>query len=286
MDTTDVVVREGEVPPEIASARIRAPDCDVTSSTFLLRGGPRSADFLVVDGSIITVRKAPACEVPLFFHHLLYPVMAACLRQRELLVFHASVAALGGNAVLVTGASGAGKSTTIAALMTRGWNMQSDDVSAVRISADNVEALPGPTHVHLDEGAATRLGLQTAALVRHDWHRMKMAMPAVGPTERTPALLRRIVVLDNNSTGQMRVERVEGRAKLPLLLRALYGPLLPEQIDARTGMIARVLETVEFVTISRPTGEWTIDAVVEAITSGRGPGAGFGRAARQEAQAI
>jgi hypothetical protein len=264
----DIVVREGMVPDALEAAAIREADFDAAPSAFLLRGGPRSADFLVEGGSRITLRKAPACEMPILFHHLLYPVMAACLRQRGLLVFHASAAVREGNAILVAGSSGAGKSTTIAALMTRGWTVQSDDVSAVRISANGVvQVLPGTRHLHLDDGAADSLALDRDGLVRHDWHRGKMSVPAVRGEVREVAALRRIVILDRTD-GPMQAEQVTGHAKLPLLLRALYGPLLPEQLAARSAMIARVLGMVEMLAISRPVLGWTIDAVVDSAVAG------------------
>ncbi len=261
----DVTVREGEVPAALENAAFCDHDVDVALTAFLLRGGARSARFLVENGSTITVRKAAGCDDALFFHHLLYPVIAALLRQRGLLVFHASAAVLGGRAVLVAGDSGAGKSTAIAGLMTRGWIVQSDDVSAVSISPPGgIAVLPGTAHIHLDETATAGLALDTKDLPRRDWHRMKMAVPAAVAGQRAALPLRRLVWL-SRTEGGLDISRVEGRAKLPFLLHALYGPLLPEQIAGRSATLARLLADIELLVIARPGSGWTADAVIDAI---------------------
>lgn len=265
----DVTVREGDVPAALENAAFREDDVDVAPMAFLLRGGARSARFLVENGSSVTVRKAAGCEDALFFHHLLYPVIAALLRQRGLLVFHASAALLDGQAVLVAGDSGAGKSTAIAGLMKRGWIVQSDDVSAVRISpSGGIDVLPGAAHIHLDETATAGLALDTRGLARRDWHRMKMAVPAVVPARRPAVPLRRLVWLGRREGG-LEIGRVEGRAKLPFFLHALYGPLLPEQVAGRSAALARLLADVDLLVIARPGSGWTADAVIDAIADER-----------------
>lgn len=262
----DVVLREGEVPAVLAGASLCDADFDFSPTRFLFRGGERAARFLIEDGTTITLERGAACEMPLLIHHLVHSVMAALLRQRQLLVFHASTAVLDGRAVMIGGDSGAGKSTSIARLTRLGWTMQADDVSAVRLTdAGGLEVLPGTSHIHLDDHAAESLALDTAGLVRHDWHRMKMAYPA--PPAATPRAvpLVRIAHLTRVDGAPFSAERVIGRAKLPMLLGMLYGPMLPEQIAAGSALIDRMLATVEMIAITRPAEGWTMDAVIDTI---------------------
>jgi hypothetical protein len=263
----DAWVVEGVVPRALAEPVLREPGFDASPAAFLLRGGSRSARFLVEGGTTITFERNPKCEQPLFLHHLLYQAMAALLRQRGLLVFHASAALSPTGAVVVTGDSGAGKSTTIARLTALGWPLQTDDVSALRVAAGRgLEVLAGASRVHLYEGSATALELKTAGLAQHDWHRMKMAVPAGVRAERGPEPVRRIVLLRNVPGAALRIERVTGRAKIGVLLAAAYGPLFPEQIGAQAAIFARALEQVEMLEITRPDGAWTLDAVIAAIS--------------------
>lgn len=254
------------MPETLAGAALCGAEFDTSPTRFLFRAGRRAARFLVEDGATITLERGPACELPLLIHHLVHSVMAALLRQRQLLVFHASTAVHDGAAVMIGGDSGAGKSTSIARLTRLGWTVQADDVSAVRLGdAGGLEVLPGTTRIHLDDHAADALALDTVGLVRHDWHRMKMAIPA--PSAATPRAvpLRRIVHLTRADGASFSAERLTGRAKLAMLTRLLYGPTLPEQIAARTALIDRTLTTAEMIAITRPAEGWTIDAVIDAI---------------------
>jgi len=62
---------------------------------------------------------------------LLGSAMGALLAQRGKLVLHAGCVAMGERALAVAGNSGAGKSTTTAALVQRGCTLLSDDLVAV-----------------------------------------------------------------------------------------------------------------------------------------------------------
>ncbi len=261
----DIRVHEGAVPRTLESPDLHANEYDALPDRFLYRGGGRSARFLVEGGQTIIFERNPRCEESLFLHHLLYPVMAAALRQRRLLVLHASSAISCHGAVLITGESGAGKSTTVARLVIDGWPLQTDDVSALQLGPKGrIEVMPGTTRIHLHEDAATALGLNTKELVRHDWHRMKMAVPVLA-APREPREVHRIVYLGRAQGGDPRIDKVNGRDKLPLLLRSLYGPLLADQAQARFDMFSRALDGVEMLSIARPDATWTLDVVIRAI---------------------
>ncbi len=92
------------------------------------------ARFLIQNGQTITV---DACEntspddVRLY---LLGSAMGAMLHQRGILPFHGSSICIDGKAVTFSGPSGIGKSTLAAALVSRGYRMLADDVSAISFS--------------------------------------------------------------------------------------------------------------------------------------------------------
>jgi hypothetical protein len=63
--------------------------------------------------------------------YFLGPVMGYILRRRGFTALHASALCLGGKAIALTGAAGAGKSTTAAALALRGVPVLCEDIAAV-----------------------------------------------------------------------------------------------------------------------------------------------------------
>jgi hypothetical protein len=69
------------------------------------------------------------------------------LRSRSLFVVHAGAAARGDDAVLVVGATGAGKTTTVLALALAGWSFLGDDLVFLRPTADRVFAFPDEADV-------------------------------------------------------------------------------------------------------------------------------------------
>ena len=80
-------------------------------------------------------------------------VAAHLLAWRGLLPFHACAVEVGGKAVLIAGAGGAGKSSLMAGLLSLGAPLVSDDLTAVAIGG-GIEALPGRTTVRLGEAVA------------------------------------------------------------------------------------------------------------------------------------
>jgi len=260
----DVRIAEGPVPVELPDAPMRDADLDVARDAYLLRCGPAGARILVERGRTVTFQREANFDEGVLRHVLLHQVMAALLRQRGMLVLHASGALSPRGVVLVGGASGAGKSTTTAALTQLGWPLQSDDVSALHTNAaGGVDVVPGATDVHLFEAATAALSLETRGLAPNPGHRMKIAVPAPVEATRIARPLYRIVHLEKGA--RFRVEKLTGQAKLALLLHAIYGPYLPDEPGIGAALVSRVLQTVEMIRIVRPEEGWTMDAVVAAI---------------------
>jgi hypothetical protein len=263
----DLCVAAGEVPRQLVDAELREPPYDTSLEAFLYRGGRRSARFLATRGESIVFQKNAHCEQALFVHHLLHPVMVAALWQRGLFVLHASSVISPKGAILVTGESGAGKSTTVARLMADGWPLHTDDVSALGANQHGIlQVQAGSRHVHLFEGAAARLGIGTQGLSRRDWHRMKMAIPASVSIERHACAIAKIVYLFHADT--LSVETVRGRDKLPLLLRSVYGPVLRQRAVMQYDLLGRALSEIEMIAVGRPAARWTAEEIVRAIGHG------------------
>ncbi len=70
--------------------------------------------------------------------------IAAGLRRRGLYILHAFAAARDGQAILLSGASGSGKTTTGLNLLGRGWEYLANDLALLRRTASGVLALPSP----------------------------------------------------------------------------------------------------------------------------------------------
>ncbi|MEO1428192.1 MAG: serine/threonine protein kinase [Cyanobacteria bacterium J06632_19] len=80
---------------------------------------------------------------------LLGQVLGCTLRLRGTLCLHACAIGIGEKAIAIVGQSGAGKSTTAAALAKRGYSILSDDIAAINHSAKDWLVQPGYPRLRL-----------------------------------------------------------------------------------------------------------------------------------------
>jgi hypothetical protein len=82
----------------------------------------------------------------------------AALQLKGALTLHASAVAVDDRAVLILGVSGAGKSTTAAAFVSRGYPMVSDDVAVLDPASGSLGVQCGPTRLRIGADAARAAG--------------------------------------------------------------------------------------------------------------------------------
>ena len=270
----DVTVAYGTVPRELADA-VAADDSwtmgyswQTAPGRFLLKAGMRAGRFLVEDGSRVIAERNPAAEDELIVFHLLHSVMAAVMRQRGLLVLHANVVLTPAGAVVLSGESGAGKSTTLAALLQRGCAMIADDIAVLRFgAAGSVEVFPGVAQMHLWEDAAERLGLNITGLASHPLRRRKAVVAApIGSVGLLPP--KAVYLLECNGVEQLHVSSLTGSDKFAALQECVYGPMLPDEHPGQFRLFSSAAEQMAVHRIIRPEGRWTVDEVIKVILDG------------------
>jgi len=115
--------------------------------------------FLVRDGREIVVDPLPGVEERVVRLFILGTTLAMLLHQRgDVVVLHASVAAISGQGAAFVGPKHAGKSTMVAALHAEGHTLVADDILVVDMSQDRPMALPGFPHLKLWPDSAASLG--------------------------------------------------------------------------------------------------------------------------------
>ncbi len=156
--------------------------------------------FHIREGREIVIMPAPGVEVNLIRLCLVGTVMAILLYQRGLLVLHANVVEVDGWAVGFVGMSGAGKSSTGAALYQRGHRIIADDVMAVQLDRHNVSVFPGFPQIKLSLEAANSLGYaQESLFVLHPLEE-KRGCRVTSEFPTTPLPLRCIYLLSEGTT--------------------------------------------------------------------------------------
>ncbi|MBE9213101.1 serine kinase [Plectonema cf. radiosum LEGE 06105] len=148
----------------------------------------------VEDGNKIVIIPQPDASEEIIRLYLVGTVMAILLYQRGLLVLHGSAVEIEGNCAIFLGASGAGKSSTIAALNAHGYSIIADDVAAVNTTKKPNTVYPAFPQIKLGSELCTSLGydfdsLHFLGLEEKRGYRLKQGF------NRTPLPIRRIYTL-------------------------------------------------------------------------------------------
>jgi hypothetical protein len=259
-----IKVFEGPVPDALPSPVVRDGWSQADSDRRLVVGGSRQGRFLVDRGDV-TLQRGDGDELALGrgFTSLVLP---ALLYQRGLLVLHASAAAINDAAIILTGESGAGKSTTLTALMRDGCSMLSDDVTAVRLADSGApEAVPGVGRVRLTPDAADGLGVGADDDIAEPDRRGKRSLAPVTALAPAAVPVRIVCELADHDGAELRVHRLGGTATFQALQDCIYGPLLADEHARLFPICGAILERVAFFRIERPQSRWTVPEVSAAI---------------------
>ena len=230
-----------------------------------------------------------ACAWPAHFTvedaatYLLGPVLGLVLRLRGIPALHASAVSIGGAALALAGAAGAGKSTTAAALAARGHPVVADDVLALRGTESTVLAQPAYPHLRLWPdvvpalyGAGAELPLLTP-----NWTKRMLRVDAA--FQRDPLPLGAVYVLAPREEGAAapRLEPIGGvEAVLALVANAYVGWFPGRAAQARElemlGRVARTVPLVRAVPHADPARLAELCAMLEDDFRARGAEAGRG----------
>lgn len=102
----------------------------------------------IIDGQSAFPSFARSLVVPMFEWAVNWCVFT---RPHQYLILHSAVLEHQGQAIILPGQPGAGKSTLCAGLSLRGWRLLSDEVSVMR--PPNIELIPVPRPIGLKEGS-------------------------------------------------------------------------------------------------------------------------------------
>ncbi len=182
------------------------------------------------------------------------------LRRRGVLCIHGSALSINGRTITLVGESGAGKSTTAAALIVKGGTLVSDDVVALRSCGDDFVVEPGSTSLRLGQAAKTRILGSDLQLSTAPWvDKFLWDVPSEDRREPQAQRLDAIYLLG-------RAEGVEGVRPEPLApllaLRELIAALYPQGFSAlltqdQLTLLRAVAERVPVIVVRYPR-RWDI----------------------------
>ncbi|MBE9205421.1 serine kinase [Nostoc sp. LEGE 06077] len=113
---------------------------------------------LVKDGKEIVIDPNPGIDEAIIRTFLLGVIICVLLRQRGLLVLHASSVVIDGSAVAFMADSGFGKSTLAECFHAHGYSILTDDVLAIQVGGKQPLVIPGFPQIKLWPDAVASFG--------------------------------------------------------------------------------------------------------------------------------
>lgn len=162
-------VRHGNVPESIGGVRVAIGFNHLAGDEFLLRESGLACHYRKGKGITVSVdTPGMAGTLELFLAGSVHSAIAAI---NGFTPIHASAVELGGVAIAFTGAPGAGKSTTAAALRQRGLPIVADDTLVIDAGRAAPVCLPGHKRLKLWPDALALTGMPALQLVSEDYRK-------------------------------------------------------------------------------------------------------------------
>ncbi len=261
-----VHIRVGNAPATLAAPLASAPDYEASESEFLLRL-PGVATYYARQGvEIIVDPEAGAPELDVR-SYLMGSLFAVTCHQRGLLPLHASAIETPPGAVAFLGASGAGKSSTVAFLARRGHRILADDICVVDPAAPRTQrVLPVAPWLKLWDTTLKAMGESSHGLARvfaeDEKYRYALDQP-----ESTTALAELILLERDDALTEPVFERLSAVQAMQAVLDFTFQSWLV-RATGRTEhyflLCGRALEGVRVTRMRRP---WGFDGMETNLTA-------------------
>jgi len=182
---------------------------------------PEIGEFFIYDGKEIIIEPVKGIDDSLLRTVVLGPVFCVLLRQRGLLVLHASCININNNGIAFMGSSGWGKSTLATAFHTKGYDVLTDDVLPIKVEKNQAIVYPSYPQFKLCPDAATSLGKDIQQLFPVSNNSFKVAYQVDQGFQQNPILLQKIYVLDKGS--EHKITRLKPQEAFVELVRHTRG---------------------------------------------------------------
>ncbi|MBO1579751.1 aldolase [Bacillus sp. XF8] len=230
---------------------------------------PETATFCIQNGEKIIVSPMKGSDKDKIRLYILGTCMGALLMQRKILPLHGSAIAINGKAYAFIGRSGAGKSTLASALLSKGYQLLSDDVIAVSLSEDNIPFVtPSYPQQKLWKESLDQFGMETTHYQSLFERETKYAVPVSSHFFNEPLPLAGVFELVKTENDNVEIQQIEGLERIQTLLRHTYRNLL----IPRMGMMewhfmnsTNIINKVEMFQLGRPISKFAAHDLVSTV---------------------
>lgn len=226
--------------------------------------------FLIENGATIVIEPLQQADYASIKSFLLGSAFGFLLALRNIVAIHGGAVALDKKAVIITGESGAGKSTISDALRETGALFVSDDVCVIRKRQDaTLQVEMGYPQQKLCRDAAISAGYDLEKLIYINEDRDKYAVRLKDGFLPEGAPLKAIIEIVKTTEGSVAIEEISGHQKLKEIINNLFrADMYYKKINMPPAYMHQCLEIaskIPFYKIYRPEGIDTKREIVQWI---------------------
>lgn len=260
----DVSLMQSSIPPTLEGATSSGVLWQAAPNRFLFNV-PNVARYLVEDGRRILIDPLPDVDNAVVIYFLRMSPLAALLYQKGLVALHAAIAVNDGGAVLLAGNSGAGKSTTLAALSQRNWVVFADDIAMVTHHKGKPVVYQMSPHGMLWPRSLEKLNIDAKSLPFADNNRQIFSISQ--HSSPVPRQLRTIYYLSVHNKDDISIAEISGTLRFKVLSECLYNSHIADVLLDR-GEFMRFAASTQSVVIKRlqrPSRIWSAEMLADLI---------------------
>lgn len=268
----DVQVRLADMPQKVKqSIKIdgRTGNMLIKGEDFVFFRIKDVADYLVQTSEI---RVSAFCEVTLHpvRTFLLGTAFGIWMIMNNIVALHGGAAGKDKEGIIITGESGAGKSTITNKLLSNGWKFVADDVCALTVSAQGVHINMAYPQQKLCRDAALNMGYRTDDLIYIDENRDKFAVRLKDGYLSEGAAFSQLYEICFSDTEELRITRLDGIEKLQAVTRNIYrreatfdiwGSIPPQYFKN----CLEITKNIDVYRVERPRGRDTVEDIMRFI---------------------
>lgn len=267
-DKIDVVIKYGKVPEDMVNKIPERLWFYLEEKSFVFRI-ENIAKYFVKNGSEIIVEPYELANKDDIKTFTLGTSFGILMKQRNDIAIHGGTILINNKAVILTGHTGAGKSTLTNAFRHNGYRFLCDDVSVLDAEKEEIFVMPAYPQQKLCKDAMDKMGYDTEKFKKIDDDRDKYCIPVHDSFEKNPCELSAICEIELvDMDKDVEVKEVLGQEKLFSIMRNIYRIELIRTMDMKKEYFNKCLniaKNIRVFKVKRPKDKFTVNEQIRLI---------------------
>ena len=267
-DKIDVVIKYGKVPKNMINKIQEGSWFHLEEKYFVFRV-ENIAKYFVENGSEIIIEPYELANKDDVKTFTLGTSFGILIKQRNDIAIHGGTILIDNKAVILTGNTGAGKSTLTNAFRHNGYRFLCDDVSVLGNKKDSIFVMPAYPQQKLCKDAMDKMGYDTEKFKKIDDDRDKYCIPVHDSFEKDPCKLSAICEIElTDKDDDVEIKEILGQEKLFSVLKNIYRIELIRTMDMKKEYFSKCLEiakNIRVFKVKRPKDKFTVNEQIRLI---------------------